>query len=83
MRSLTDYNATAAIDRVLHAITNITCRYLGLPQHACLFMHNFLQQMELNIVTGFGSSMSSFRNNEEPTQIGKVVLQGSSSADPL
>jgi hypothetical protein len=80
---MTDYDATAAFDRVLHAVANITCHHLGLPQHVCLFMHNLLQQMEFNIATGFGSSISSFHNNSDPLQIGQGVLQGSSSAAPL
>jgi hypothetical protein len=46
-------------------------------------MHNLLQQMEFNIITGFGSSYTSFRNNEDTSKIGQGVLQGSSSAAPL
>jgi hypothetical protein len=80
---VTDYDATAAFDRVLHSVAYITCRRLGLPQHACLFMHHLLQQMEFHVVTGFGSSTSSFSNNSDPLHVGQGVLQGSSSAAPL
>jgi hypothetical protein len=39
--------------------------------------------MEFHLITGFGSSAMSFHNNEDPTQIGQGMLQGSSSAAPI
>jgi hypothetical protein len=80
---MTDYDATAAFDTVLHAMSIITCRRLGLPFHACLFMYYLLQHMEFFLLTGFGISSTSFRNDEDPTQTGQGVLQGSSSAAPI
>jgi hypothetical protein len=53
---MTDYDATAAFDRVLHSMSVITCRRLGLPMHACMFMYKLLQNMEFHLVTGFGVS---------------------------
>lgn len=80
---MTDYDATVAFDRVLHAITILTCRRLGLPQEACLFMYSLLQEMEFHLITGFGKSTLHFKNNDDPSMIGQGVLQGSSSAAPL
>jgi hypothetical protein len=80
---MTEYDATAAFDRVLHALTIITCHQLGLPQHACLFMYHLLHNMEFHLITGFGKSISSFTNNEDKTQVGQGVLQGSSSTAPI
>jgi hypothetical protein len=39
--------------------------------------------MEFHLATGFGVSETSLKNNEDPSQIGQVVLQGSSSAAPV
>jgi hypothetical protein len=39
--------------------------------------------MEFCVITGFGESIKSFRNDDHPTQIGQGMLQGSSSAAPL
>ncbi len=50
---MTDYDATAAFDRVLHAMSIITCRRLGLPQGACMFMYHLLHRMEFFLLTGF------------------------------
>jgi hypothetical protein len=80
---LTDYDATAAFDRVLHAMTIVTCRRLGMPQTACLFIFNLLHNMEFHVITGLGQSKHSFTNNEDPVQPGQGVLQGSSSAAPI
>lgn len=80
---MTDYEAMAAFDRVLHALSIITCQRLGLPVSACHFMYNLLQNMEFYLITGFGPSLTSFRNNEDPVQTGQGMLQGSSSAAPV
>lgn len=80
---MTDYDATAAFDRVLHEISVITCRMVGLPVSAYLFIFHLLQRMEFHIITGFGSSNISFCNNSDPLQIGQGILQGSSSAAPI
>jgi hypothetical protein len=61
----------------------VTCRRLGLPMHACMFMYKLLQNMEFHLVTGFGISESFFTNNKDPTQIGQGILQGSSPAGPI
>lgn len=71
---MTDYDATAAFDRVLHSMSILSCRRLGLPMTSCLFMYNLLQNMEFHLITGFGPSAATFRNNDDPMQIG----QGSS-----
>jgi hypothetical protein len=80
---MTDYDATAAFDRVLHAMSIITCRRFGMPQTACLFIYNLLHSMEFHVVTGLGLSEQSFTNNEDPARPGQGVLQGSSSAAPI
>jgi hypothetical protein len=80
---LTDYDAAAAFDRILHSMSIITCRRLGLPMPTCMFLYNLLQNMEFQLSTGFGLSDRTFMNNEDPNQIGQGVLQGSSSAAPI
>jgi hypothetical protein len=80
---MTDYDATATFDRVLHAMSVITCRRKDLPINASIFLFNLLQNMEFHLVTGYGRSTNSFLNNEDPTIPGQGVLQGSSSAAPI
>ena len=46
-------------------------------------MYNLLSNMQFDLITGFGRSDISCRNNEDPNQIGQGVLQGSSSACPI
>ena len=76
-------DATAAFDRVLHSVTFITCRRLGMPAHACKFLLHLLKQMEFHILTGYGMSNTSFRNDKDPLCPGQGMLQGSSSAAPV
>jgi hypothetical protein len=80
---MTDYDASAAFDRVLHAMSIITCKRIGLPHNVCMFMYHLLQNMEFYLLTGFGTSDKSFRNNEDPLLPGQGMLQGSSSAAPI
>jgi len=79
---LTDYDATAAFDRVLTGLSIVTCQWVGLPHIAENFMFNLLKEMKFYLVTGFGQSAGSFNNNQEGIQ-GQGVLQGSSSACPI
>lgn len=80
---MTDYDATAAFDWVLHTLSIITCHQLGLPHNACSFMFQLLQNMEFFLLTGFGISDTSFQNNEDQSQTGQGMLLGSSSAVPI
>lgn len=80
---MSDFDATAVFDWVLSSLSIVTCQRLGLPKAAGLFMHNLLSNMQFDLITGFGRSDISYRNNEDPTQIGQGVLQGSSSACPI
>jgi hypothetical protein len=77
---MTDYDATAAFDRVLHAITLITCHRLGMPKDSCKFIYNLLHNMEFNVITGYYVSHRSFHNNADADNLGQGILQGSSSA---
>jgi len=77
---MTDFDATAAFDRVLSGISIVTCQRLGLPKMAGIFMYNLLSTMQFDLITGFGHSDISYRNNDDPSEIGQGVLQGSSSA---
>jgi hypothetical protein len=54
-----------------------------MPHYASIFLYNLLQNMEFTLLTGFGESNVSFKNNEDPVQIGQGMLQGSSSAAPM
>jgi hypothetical protein len=80
---MADYDASAAYDRVLHVMSIITCRRLGLPHNACMFMYHLLQNMDFFLLTSFGIYSSSFKNNEDPLLPGQGMLQGSSSAAPI
>ncbi len=48
---MTDYDATAAFDRVLHAMAVITGKRLGIPDNANMFLFKLLQQMEFKVIT--------------------------------
>jgi hypothetical protein len=77
---MTDFDATAAFDRVLSGISIVTCQCLGLPKTAGIFIYNLLSTMQFDLITGFGPSDISYQNNDDPSEIGQGVLQGSSSA---
>jgi hypothetical protein len=79
---MTDYNATAAFDRVLAGLSVITCQRVGLPRVAGSFMFHLLKEMSFHLITGFGKSTDCFRNNQNNIR-GQGVLQGSSSACPI
>lgn len=78
-----DYDATAAFDRVLHAMSIISCRQISLPHKASMFMFHLLQNIEFYLLTEHGILSTSFYNKEDPHQIGQGMLQGSSSAAPM
>ncbi len=79
---LTDYDATAAFDHVIAALSIVTRQRVGLPRVAGYFMYDLLKHMSFNLVTGFGASTASFNNNQDGIS-GQGVLQGSSSAAPI
>lgn len=79
---LTDYDATAAFDRVLTGLSIITCQCVGLPCIAGNFMFHLLKHMSFHLITGFGQSNNSFCNTTYGLT-GQGILQGSSSAAPL
>jgi len=79
---LTDYDATAALDRILMGLSIATCQQMGLPRITGKFMYLLLQNMEFNLMTGFGKSDTSYSNTDGDTT-GQGVLQGSSSAAPI
>ncbi len=62
-----DYDATAALDRVISRLSIVTCQHMGLPHSARLFTYTLLGEMEFHIITGFGQSDSSFHNDNDPT----------------
>jgi hypothetical protein len=79
---LTDYDATAAFDRVLANLSFITCQRVGLPRIAGYCMTHLLKQMSFHLITGLGKSVASYPNPADGLT-GQGVLQGSSSAAPL
>lgn len=80
---MTDYDAASAFDWVLASLSILTCAQVGSPCLAGTFMFNLLQTMKFHLMTAFEWSHSSFSNNDDPTQVGQGVLQGSSSAVPI
>ena len=46
-------------------------------------MYHLLRSMIFHLITGFGESVASFYNDEDPMEIGQGVLQGTSSAAPI
>jgi hypothetical protein len=80
--ALTDFDATAAFDRVIAGLSITTCQRVGLPRIAGYFMFHLLCQMKFHLITGFGKSAISFLNNEDDIT-GQGVLQGSGSATPI
>jgi len=79
---LSDFDVTAAFDRVIAGISIITCERVGLPRSADIFMYQLLQKMRFHLITGFGQSISSYSNTKQNVT-GQGVLQGSSSACPI
>jgi hypothetical protein len=79
---LTDFNATAAFDRVIGTLSIATCKSAGLPIIAGHFTYLLLKNMQFHLLTGFGKSSTSY-NNQEEDMFGQGVLQGSSSAVPM
>jgi hypothetical protein len=77
-----DYDATAAFDRVLAGLSIITCQHMGLPYIAGTFMFQLLRKMNFHLMTGFGCSVASYHNSDDPMLPGQGVLLGSSSAAP-
>lgn len=78
-----DYNASAAFDRVLGGLALITCLRVGCPFTAGLFMYQLLKVMSFHCITGLGKSFNSFSNNDDSSQTGQGILQGSSSIMPI
>ncbi len=79
---LTDFDATAAFNRVLVGLSIATCKRVHLPIIAGHFMFLLLKHMHFNLMTGFGRSTKSYQNTENDIS-GQGVLQGSSSAAPM
>jgi len=79
---LTDFNVSAAFDRVLAGLSIITCERVGLPRMVSQFMFMLLKDMNFHLITGFEKSLDSFCNLDNG-DIGQRVLQGSSSAAPI
>jgi hypothetical protein len=79
---LTDYDATAAFDRVLAGLSIVTCQRVGIPRIAGNLMFKLLKEMSFYLITGFGQSTERFNNNQMGLQ-GQGVLQGSSSTCPI
>jgi hypothetical protein len=79
---LIDFDATAAFDRFLAGLSIVTSQRMGLPRIAGIFMYQLLYNMSFNLITGFGTSSSTY-NNTDNNLSGQGVLQGSSSAAPL
>jgi hypothetical protein len=80
---MTDYGASSALDRVLAALSIVTCQQMALPPIAGHFMYNLLHNMTFYLMTGFGCSASGFKTNEDLTNIGQGMFQGSSCAAPF
>jgi hypothetical protein len=80
---MTDYDATSAFDRVPHAMSIITCQHLGIPNNACMLMFKLLQHMEFFLLMGFGVTSTSFKNNKDPSQSGKVPTPHGNKGFPL
>jgi hypothetical protein len=79
---LTDFDATAAFDRVLAGLSIVTSQRMGLPRVAGIFMYQLLYNMSFNLITGFGTSSYTY-NNTDNNLSSQGVLQGSNSAAPL
>jgi hypothetical protein len=62
---LTEFDATAAFDRVLAGLSIATCQRVGLPRVAGSFMFHVLRQMSFYLVTGLGKSVETYSNNED------------------
>jgi hypothetical protein len=77
-----DYDATAAFDRVLHAMSIISCRQISLPHKASMFMLHLLQSIEFYLLTGYSISSTSFHNKEDPHRIGQGMYKAAALLHP-
>lgn len=53
---MTDYDAAAAFDRILHTMSIIVCRHLGLPRNTSLFMYNLLHNKAAALLLQYTTS---------------------------
>jgi len=72
-----------AFDRVLPALSIVTCRRLGLPDTTAKFIFKLLWNMEFQVGTGLGISASSYGANDDPSNPGQGSGQGMGSRPML
>ena len=80
---MTDNDNAAAFDRVLPALSIVTCRRLGLPKSAAIFLFTLLRAMEFKVGTGHGISDNTYHANEDPNNPGQGSGQGQGSGPML
>ena len=81
--SMMDNDNAAAFDRVLPALSIVTCRRLGLPKSAAIFLFTLLRAMEFKVGTGHGISDNTYHANEDPNNPGQGSGQGQGSGPML
>ena len=64
-RNTTNYDATAAFNRILAGLASITCHQVGLPHIAGNVMFQLLKQMSFHLVTGFSQLDDCFKNDQD------------------
>ena len=80
---MTDNDNKAAFDQILPALSVVTCRCLGLPANAALFIFTLLRRMEFKVGTGHGVSTTSYGANNDPSNPGQGSGQGQGSGPML
>jgi len=80
--ALMDNDATAAFDRILPALSVVTCRQLGMPKQAQWFFFRVLRQMVYSVTTAHGQSVQTYAANANPAAPGQGVIQGGGASYP-
>jgi hypothetical protein len=80
---MTDNDNKAAFDRILPALSIVTCRRLGLPNSAAFFIFSLLKHMEFKVGTGHGISPKSYGAHDDPSKPGQGSGQGQGSGPML
>ena len=76
-------DAKACFDRVIPLLAIVTCRRIGLPSQAAIFMNLLLRQLTFKLRTAHGMSDTSYSANDDSSNPGNGSGQGLSFSPPL
>ena len=80
---MTDNNNKATFNWIQPALSVVTCRHLGLPTNAVLFIFTLLHRMEFKVGNSHGVSTNSYGANDDPSNLHQGSGQGQGSGPML